>query len=647
MDITLNALQCQNYDIASEREWLIANGLGGYASSTVSGANTRRYHGLLVAALRPPTDRFVLLSKVEERVQIADREFLLSTNQYVNAVFPQGYLHLEKFDLYPVPTFVYNLSHEARITKRVLMPYGENAVYLHYHLEGSRPIQLTLSPLITFKFYHHESSARADFPQAVHFEPHQVRVIYEERYPPMRLLSPGGFAQPSGHWYYRFEHLQELARGLDSQEDLYNPCLFHFYLKPGESATLIATLSEGEPEPWDEAFRQVQQRQSAVLRQSGFRDPMLQLLTLSADTFRVRNHERSTIIAGYHWFTDWTRDTMIALPGLCLATGQRDFAREVLNSYARYMDQGMLPNRFPDQFDTPEYNNVDGTLWYFQAVYDYLRRGWDADFATEILPVLESMVAHHQAGTRHHIRVDEDGLLFAGEPGVQLTWMDAKIGNFVVTPRIGKPVEVNALWVNALSIVAWIEQQMGGSGEAYSRAAHAATLRFQEAFWLQEKGYFADVITDEYKDETLRPNQILALSLPFAPASPEQAKSALQHIQTHLLTPFGLRTLSPDHPDYRGRYHGPVEMRDTAYHQGTAWAWLMGPFITAYVKITGDRMGARRLLRPLREHLREAGLGSVSEIFDGDLPNLPNGCIAQAWSVGELIRAMADDLEIQ
>lgn len=647
MEITFNALQCQNYETSSQREWLITNGLGGYASSTVSGANTRRYHGLLVAALRPPTGRFVLLSKVEERVQIGDRELLLSANQYVGTIFPQGYLHLERFDLHPVPTFTYYLSSESRLIKRIFMPHGANTVYLTWELRGDLPIHFTLSPLIAFKFYHHEMAAHPGFPLAVHFEPEQASVLYDGHFPPLRLMARDGSFQPSGHWYYRFEHLEELNRGLDYLEDLYNPCLIHFYLKPGERAELVCTVEATEPPFPDEALQAIETRQSDLIKQAGFRDPVLKLLTLASDAFCVKTPQRATIVAGYHWFTDWTRDTMISLPGLCLVTKRFDFAREVLESYLKYLDKGMMPNRFPDALEQPEYNTVDGTLWYFNAVYEYLSRRWDEEFAKIVLPVLKEIVEWHWQGTRHNIHLTEHGLLYAGEPGWQLTWMDAKVGEEVITPRIGMPVEVNALWVNALCILEWLEQQLGRSGESYGRAAIAAAEQFKQVFWCERKGYFYDVVGNGEPDDTLRPNQLLAISLPFAPATEDQARSALLQIQANLLIPFGVRTLSPDHPNYRGRYEGPVDFRDRAYHQGTAWAWLLGPFLTAYLKVTGDKMGARRMLRPLREHLREAGIGFISEIFSGDPPHEPAGCIAQAWSVGEVLRVMVDELEIK
>lgn len=647
MEIDLKAIQCQNYTIASSREWLITNGLGGYASCTVAGANTRRYHGLLVAALHPPTERYVLLSKVEERVRLNEQEYLLSSNQYVGAVFPQGYLHLERFELYPVPTFTYRLGWDAQIIKQVFMAYGRNTVYLTWRYQGDSPIQLVLAPLIAFKFYHHEMQARPDFPLAVDFAQDQVQVIYERCFPPLHLLAPGAALQPSGYWYYRFEHLREMERGLDCLEDLYNPVLFYFHLRPGEQAVLIGTVEGNQPEEPDRVLHSIRERQQALLASANLRAPFARLLVLASDAFCVRTPERAAVIAGYHWFTPWTRDTLIALPGLCLITKRYDFAREVLDSFLDHLSQGMLPNRFPDHLQPPDYNQVDGTLWYFYAVHQYLQHYWDREFAQKVLPALQEIIAWHQQGTRYNIHVDEDGLLYAGEPGVQLTWMDAVIGSQVVTPRIGKPVEVNALWINALRVLEWLEQRLGGSGERYGRAASAAEMRFREAFWYAEKGYFYDVLTDDGPDDALRPNQLLAISLPFAPATLEQARSALLQIQTHLLTPFGLRTLSPDHPTYRGRYGGPPEQRDAAYHQGTVWAWLLGPFLTAYVKVTGDRAGARRMLRPMREHLREAGLGFISEIFEGDPPHEPVGCIAQAWSVAELLRTLVEDAQIR
>jgi predicted glycogen debranching enzyme len=364
-------------------------------------------------------------------------------------------------------------------------------------------------------------------------------------------------------------------------------------------------------------------------------------LTLAADQFVVkRGEDLKTLIAGYHWFSDWGRDTMISLPGICLVTGRFDDAKKILRAFAQSASKGMLPNRFPDAGEQPEYNTVDATLWFFVAIYKYLQATNDEKFVRdELMPILRDIIAWHDRGTRYRIHVDSDGLLYAGEPGVQLTWMDARVGDWVVTPRIGKPVEVNALWYNALRAMAVFAARVGKPAEPYRELADRVAAAF-ERFWYAPGGYCHDVIdTPTGDDPTLRPNQILAVSLPESPLPPERRRTVVDAVAARLLTSYGLRSLAPDHPQYQGRYGGDQRARDGAYHQGTVWAWLLGPFALAHFRVHGDAAAARSFLRPLADHLNDHGVGSIAEIFEGDPPHRPDGCIAQAWSVAETLRA--------
>ncbi|HWO37848.1 MAG TPA: amylo-alpha-1,6-glucosidase, partial [Candidatus Acidoferrum sp.] len=452
-------------------------------------------------------------------------------------------------------------------------------------------------------------------------------------------------------WYRNFEYQVERERGLDFTEDLFNPCVLSFDLRPGAGAAVIASTEPHDAASADE-YRQVEiSYRASIVTQASIKDDFVEALTVAADQFIVARGKQKTIIAGYHWFSDWCRDTMIALPGLTLTTRRYDVARSILRSVARHVDRGMLPNHFPDTGDSPEYNTVDATLWFFEAVRSYLAHTDDLDFVgNELYGVLTEIVSSHVDGTRFGIKVDSDGLLNSGEPGVQLTWMDAKLGDWVVTPRRGKPVEIQALWYNALCVMQDIAPRLGDeiSNNRYRAMAALTGSSFNRLFWNEESSCLYDVINNGSLDASIRPNQIFAVSLRHTMLGPERAKRVLHVVQQHLLTPYGLRTLAPSDPQYCGRYTGDQTNRDGAYHQGTVWPWLMGPFLTAYIKVHGRSEPARRQaalwLSDLTDYLSDSGLGHIPEIFDGDEPHRPAGCIAQAWSVAELLRAVAEDV---
>ena len=653
------------FDATRQREWLVTNGIGGFAAGTLSLLNTRRYHGLLFAALRPPVERVAMVAKLEVTVQYGGLQLQLGTNEFVDGtIAPRGYCHLESFRLEGlIPIWTWLIA-DARLEQRLWMRYGQNTTYVRFtRIGGLKPLRLTIEPLCTYRDYHWQLRGERGFG----IDPIQdgVSIHAHEGAQPYVLVSAGATVQINSSSYWNFKHREESARGLDDVEDLLRPASFEVNLAPGESRSMILSAEAHEPMPASGALAAECLRQNDLLNRfdrahpdaTGVHFPHIDQLVLAADQFVVERRNQSgkplgkTIIAGYPWFSDWGRDTMIALPGLTLATGRPDVAVSVLRTFAKFVSQGMLPNRFPDAGDVPEYNTVDASLWFFVAVYEYLRASDDQAFAAEIYPTLKDMVDWHVRGTRFGIRMDlADGLLRAGEAGVQLTWMDAKVGDWVVTPRIGKPVEINALWFNAVSILRDLAADLDQPQDQIEYAALAGRIRasFEPAFWFEAGGYLYDVIDGPEgdadrvgyrRDASLRPNQIFALSLPHALLSDEKARRVLEVCTTELWTPVGMRSLAPRDGRYIGRYGGgPVE-RDAAYHQGTVWTWLLGPLATAHFRVHLDVPAALDLLRGVPAHLREACVGQVSEIMDADPPFEARGCFAQAWGVAEVLRA--------
>jgi predicted glycogen debranching enzyme len=634
-----------SFELASRREWLVTNGLGGWASGTVGGANTRRYHGLFVPALQPPLGRTVLVAKLNERASLGGQMFPLSTNEYGDGTIdPPGYRQIETFRLeWGVPTWTFALA-DALLEKRVWMPHGHDTVYVTYHLRrATLPAELEVLVMTTHRDAHAETQGGWQ-PQ---IEPAPGGVLVRPPAGGFRVLASGGDFEAVDQWHWNLFHRAEQARGLPAREDLYALGRFTATLQPGDSWTLAATIEPEVNWDWRASLKAAQDRARGLVHTAGLeRQPhWVQQLALAADQFLVKRGTGQTVIAGYHWFGDWGRDTMIALAGLTLTTRRYEAAADVLRTFGRFVSQGMLPNRFPDSGETPEYNTVDASLWYFHAIDRYVAASSDMALARELLPVLDDMAAWHVRGTRYNIHMDPpDGLLYAGQPGVQLTWMDAKVGEWVVTPRIGKPVEINALWVNALRVLHRLHTDLGvAEPQPFAAMADQAAASF-ERFWYSAGGYLYDVIDGpEGDDSSLRPNQLLAVSLPYAPLSGgPRAQAVVQACAQHLLTSYGLRSLSPRDPSYIGRYGGDQKQRDGAYHQGTVWGWLMGPFVEAYLKAYAGQpevqAKARSFLAPFEQHLADAGLGSISEIFEGDAPFEPVGCIAQAWSVAEVLR---------
>ncbi len=623
MKYTLDRATCRDFSVSSRLEWILPNGLGGYAMGTVAGSNSRRYHGHLVAATKPPTERFVLLAAIEAYATIAGQTFGLSTNQYVGAVHPLGYSLIESFSAGEAVEWVFNAGGN-RICKRLRMHPGRNSCTVEYTNLCTQPVQLTLRPLVCHKFYHDNFRVTDFYPQFLVFPEGRTILVHNEVQ--LCLEHSDADRTPTTGWYYRFEHPRESERGLDPIDDLYCPCELRYMLGPGQSATLVASTEEGESplEFPDERF-------------ASDEDTSL-LLEQAASLFIVDKGPRPTMIAGYPWFTDWGRDTMISLPGICLCTGRVELAKSILRSYAAAMRQGLIPNRFADISDEPEYNTVDGTLWFVNAVYLTLRKEWDQELAEEAAGWFQEIRRWHYEGTLYGIQVDRaDGLLRQGAPGVQLTWMDAKVGDWVVTPRHGKPVEVNGLWINALRVMAWLCEKLGQDNSETVALAVQAEASFQAKFWKPTLGHYLDTV--EPDDGSLRPNQLICMALPFGPARGPSAEQALAKIRNELWTPNGIRTLSPHEPGYRGRYEGSLPERDAAYHQGTSWPWLVGQYASAVLRVSGDVEEARSSLSSARVWLQTFGMGGIAEVFDGDSPQYPGGCPWQAWSVAEVLRA--------
>lgn len=652
---------CGNPSVALTKEWLETNGLGGFSSSTITGLNTRRYHGLLVAATRPPVGRLVMLSKLEETLVLDGRRYDLSANQYPGILHPQGYKYQTGFRLDPFPVFTYEVE-GILLEKSVFMLSGENTTVVQYDFMEKDGLtancqlptancSLELRPLVAFRDYHsllHENMA---LNVQVQTEDALAVIRPGADLPALYLAHEAGELEPSACWYRNFEYREERRRGFDFTEDLFSPFALKFDLNRRASVSIIASTERSKVASAVEYRQREIERRSQIIEAAPKRDELVTALTAAADQYIVARGEEKTVIAGYHWFSDWGRDTMIALPGLTLVTGRFNAARSILSEFARYVDRGMLPNRFPDAGEQPEYNTVDATLWFFEAVRSLLAYTQDYEFVrAHLYAVLTDIIGWHVRGTRYGIHVCEDGLLSAGEAGAQLTWMDAKVGDWVVTPRQGKAVEIQALWYNALKIMEELAAKFSDEQNRilYSELAERARMSFNSLFWNEEAASLFDVVDKEARDASIRPNQIFAVSLHHSMLAGERARRVLETVERELLTPYGLRSLSPQASMYRGRYEGDSLHRDGAYHQGTVWAWLMGPFITAYVKAHGGELKARERARTwlaaFQAHLNEAGLGHISEIFDGDAPHAPNGCIAQAWSVAEVLRAVIEDL---
>jgi predicted glycogen debranching enzyme len=649
------------------REWLVTNGLGGYASGTVVGVPTRRYHGLLIAALPGPHGRMMMFNHLAEQVRLPSGKVVrFGGQELVGGRFELGDLsHLTEFRLEAgLPVWRFQIDHHA-IEKRVLLAHRRNTVYITYRLvEGDGTLRLKLRPAMHFRFH----DAPVNTPLA---NSYTITVVNDRcelsggaNLPPLRLLLHG----PNRAFTIEVKRLRELlyrielSRGYDSAGELWTPGYFRVDLSRDNPATLVASTESWEIiealSP-DQAAQAEHDRRGRLLEQAeeAAAGDVAAELVLAADQFLIvptgrvedaalahaEGEEVRSVIAGYHWFTDWGRDTMISLEGLALTTGRHREAGFILRTFARYVRDGLIPNFFPDGQTEGVYHTADASLWFFHALDRYLEHTGDQATLSRLLPILRDIIQHHTVGTRFNIGADpKDGLLAQGQDGYQLTWMDAKVGDWVVTPRRGKPVEINALWYNALCLLGEWLREAHAEDDALQLAEQARRVRqsFNQRFWNAEQSYLFDVLDGPGGDDAAcRPNQLLAISLKHPVLDQERWKPILATVQQRLLTPVGLRSLAPGHPDYKPYYFGDLRARDAAYHQGTVWAWLIGPFVDAWLKVyPGDRAGGRRWLEGFVPELSEACIGSISEVFDAQDPYTARGCIAQAWSVAEVLR---------
>jgi len=650
-DVTLGTDCLHDLERALGLEWLEANGLGGFACSTVVGCNTRRYHGLLVSAPNGPGSRVVLLSKLEDRIEIGDDKHELSCNLYGDVLHPRGYAYLTSFSSEPWPTWTFDVE-GWRLRKEIALLHSRNILVVRYTLtQAPHPVWLISRPLFAGRDYHHLRRASSDVPTRLAVTERALDLEIAGPGTRCVLRFPGGEALTDGLWYYNFRYPVEAERGLDSGEDLYSPGQVRWLLGPGDSAVLVASDGAEEVSAADELEGEADRRAWLV---AGYpeHDQTGRRLLRAADQFAARrpfqDRCRATIVAGYPWFTDWGRDTMVSLPGLLISRGRLDEAAEVFELFTGSLRNGLVPNRFADDGSGASYNSVDATLWLFVAARLYARAAGPDLVAGRLYPALADSLRRLILGTDFGIRADEDGLLLAGDATTQLTWMDAKVGDRPVTPRWHKPVEVEALWVSALRTMEYLAGTLGAAAAAreHGSAARRARQSFEKTFWDPARGYLADCLTPEGPDGTLRPNQVLALSLPYKVVGDDVAASVLAAVEQHLLTPYGLRTLAPGSPGYCPIYAGGPAQRDAAYHQGTVWPWLLGPYLRAKMSLMprGEetRRWARELLGPLLGQLDRGCLGQVGEIFDAEPPHTPRGCFAQAWSVAEILRVWMD-----
>jgi predicted glycogen debranching enzyme len=658
-----------NLELLLSREWLVTNGLGGFASGTVGGVNTRRYHGVLVAALPAPHGRLVMLNQVSEEIRLPESSYALGGEEDADGKLKlHGASHLVEFRLEEgLPVWRYEGGGIA-IEKRLLMLHQQNTTHVTYALvSGDGPARMRVRPELHFR----QLSDSVDAPQAGTYALNTCENRYElsitADYPRLRLMVTdlrSSFVVDCETFPEKRYRL-EAERGYPSVGSVWSPGWFRLELRPGDEATLVASTDSWETitalKPQEARNSEMERRRRLLAAavpevQTGSGAELVQ----AADQFIIRpvgrtedeararaaGDEPRTVIAGYHWFTDWGRDTMISLDGLTLTAGRLADAKYILHTFANHIRDGLIPNLFPEGQTEGLYHTADATLWYFQALERYLQTSEDHETLMFLLPKLKDIIEHHVEGTHFGIGVDPgDGLLRQGAAGYQLTWMDAKVGDWVVTPRRGKAVEINALWYNALCLMAeWVKQEEGNTAaQPFVDLANRAQSSFNQRFWFAQGGYLYDVVDGEKGDDaSFRPNQIMAFSLSHAVLDRTRWEPVLRAVKKRLLTPVGLRSLAPGEPEYKSKYDGDIRSRDAAYHQGTVWSWLIGPFIDAWLRVHPDaRSEARGFLSGLVDHLNEACIGSISEIFDAEPPYTPRGCIAQAWGVAEALRAWA------
>lgn len=642
---------CNELSSAESLEWLVTNGIGGYASGTVANVLTRRYHGLLIAALKPPYERTLLVSKLDETIECDGRVYPIYSNRWANIlVEPNGYRHIENFQLegkIPVWTFSFGA---VKLQKRIWMQPGANTTYIQYRLlDSPSHIHLRINAMVNYRNFHGETHA-GDWQMQVRRISHGLKISASEEAVPFYILCSRARVKQEHHWYRNYSLSMEPHNDLPMMEDHLNIGDFSMHLAPGESVTMVLST---EKSPNLDGTTALAERKSYEEKLLSHAPQLPASLVLAADQFivrRVKSAETNpwSIIAGYHWLQNWGRDSLISLPGLLLSTGRYEEAKSVILSYARRTNNGLLPNTFNYSTQQPEYEAADVALWFFEALRAYYAVTKDIALLEKIYPTLEKIIHSHESGANIHIKMDpQDGLIYAGQTGMSLTWMNSKSASGGITPRAGKPVEINALWYNALCSMADFARALNLSPDHFEKLAEKTRSGF-ERFWNDHLEYCYDVLdTPGGDDLSLRPNQILAVSLFHSPLNNDQQKSIVDICLRKLLTPYGLRSLSPDEAGYVGYYNDDNKSHASTYHQGKVWAWLIGPFISAHLRVYGDIQKAKEFLEPFFDHLHARGIGTISDIFDGEAPYTSRGCIAQAWSVGEVLRVCKeiDDLQ--
>ncbi len=622
-----------------KKEWLETNGLGGWSSSTVCGCNTRGYHGILVSAPKDPANRFILLSRLDESVGIAGSIFNLASRDFKDAVYPDGYKLLENFSCDPCPNWTYSLN-EVKFKKTLLCLPEKNSVCIKYELNSSLEGSLSLEPFLAFRDYHSRQNAGNGLTISAENSGSSVLIKDSNQTFCLNFQSSQINYEHTPCWHYNFYYSEEAARGLSDREDLLMSGKLCFQISRDKPVYLLISDNDETITDVAKLFEaQFSSRLGAYKSDNRFIDQ----LKKSSSQFIVKRAERKTVIAGYHWFADWGRDTLIALRGLTISQQKFAECKEILELFCSHIKDGLIPNRFIEGDFDPEYNSVDASLWLSVVAYEYYKNTNDPEFCHNVLfKALNKIYRSFKAGTIYDIREAEDGLLYAGNKDLQLTWMDAKIGDWVVTPRYGKAVEINALWFNFLNVLKTFAEKFWQNDLAKELKSKIEKVKesFEKAFYNNNLNCLYDVVRDDLKDPAIRPNQIFATGLEFCPLSHKAANEVISTVRTELLTPKGLRTLSPEDPAYRGEYSGSPFSRDSAYHQGTVWPWLLGLYVDSLFKFqpVTAKQEASGIISQLKPHLQEACLGSISEIFDGDFPHHPRGAVSQAWSVAEILR---------
>ncbi|MDP8263145.1 MAG: amylo-alpha-1,6-glucosidase [Candidatus Ancaeobacter aquaticus] len=641
---------CRDFHNATQYEWIETNGKGSYASSTIIGANTRRYHGLLVSATNQPSGRMLLLSKVEETLIIDGEKYELSANQYPDTIHPQGNLYLKEFRLIPFPKFIYEVK-GIMVEKTIMMVHGADTSIVSYNFflgtSAAQEISLQVRPLVNFRDYHalteYEENLRCDcevYEGAIKLTPHS-------NIPSLYLYHNAASFNHDKCFYRNMEYQEEAYRGFDCHEIVYNPGYFVYNVEDGDNCVFVASTELYDEIDTMELMQKEISRRSMLLRGVNHNNTKLDPLLLAADSFICEGMKKNSlmIVGGYHWFNVWGRDVLVSIPGLTLVNGRYEYAERILITVMDYLNKGMLPNCLLEDSNEPQYNSADTSLWYFYAVHKYLEYTGDYIFVEKMcVSGMNKILHHYSSGVQHGIHEDKDGLITFSSGDTPITWMDVKIQGRHAISRQGKVVEVNALWYNALKIMANICKKLHRKKEEeiYSQKADKVKKSFQKVFWNKKDSCLFDYVDGGNSSSAIRPNQIFAVSLPYSVVSKAAEKQILHVVEDELLTPYGLRTLSPRDSKYKGVYRGGVDVRDNAYHQGTVWAWTIGSYVDAYMRVNGINAAStehiKKLMAPFIDHLHCAGLGTISEIFDGTVPHHPRGCISQAWSVAEIMR---------